>query len=105
MIGKFASVFFWTVPFITMAISYGDYDEQLRDYYDNLYQRSSVKEQESEGKSSEILKLTMPGVHPTKVSGAFFNYPFYRLFFELFELISQGISFWKQLEFFIRCYS
>ncbi|XP_022792772.1 peptidylglycine alpha-hydroxylating monooxygenase-like isoform X2 [Stylophora pistillata] len=66
MIGKFASVFFWTVPLITMAISYGDYDEQLRDYYDNLYQRSSVKEQESEGKSSEILKLTMPGVHPTK---------------------------------------
>ena len=78
MIGSFASVFLWTVSFITMSISYGDYDEQLRSYYDNLYQRSSVKKQQSDGKSSEIVKLVMPGVHPTKVSSTFFKYPFYR---------------------------
>ena len=48
--------------------SYEDYQDQMRDYYDSLYQRSFTKEQPSgDVETSNSIDLKMPGVHPEKV--------------------------------------
>ena len=91
MIRRFAFVFVLTVSFITMAISYGDYEEQMRNYYDSLYQRSYVKKQQSRDESS-IVKLEMPGVHPETVGKVFFNYCSLENVFQLLVLMCVGIA-------------
>ncbi|KAJ7339645.1 hypothetical protein OS493_006052 [Desmophyllum pertusum] len=65
MNGRFAAVFLLTVSFITTSISYGDYEDQMKNYYDSLYQRSLTKEQQNRDVASKVT-LSMPGVHPTK---------------------------------------
>lgn len=42
----------------------------MRNYYDSLYQRSSVKEQPSRDEKSNV-ELKMPGVHPETVGKLF----------------------------------
>lgn len=79
MNGRSAAVFLVIVSFITMSNSYGsygDYEDQMRNYYDSLYQRSFTKEKPSrDAESSNFIDLKMPGVHPEKVyRQAFLNY-------------------------------
>lgn len=59
--------------------SYRDYEEQMRNYYDSLYQRSSIKEQPRRDEKSNV-ELKMPGVHPEKVGKLFLMTDLYRLF-------------------------
>ena len=58
------------VSFITTSISYDsyrDYMEQMRNYYDSVYQRSYIKEQPRSEDESSNVELKMPGVHPETV--------------------------------------
>lgn len=64
MTRKFAAVFILTVSFITNLIAYGEFQDQLRNYYDTVYQRSFQQNSEE----PEDVNLRMPGVHPGKVS-------------------------------------
>ena len=64
MTRKFAAVFILTVSFITNLIAYGEFQDQLRNYYDTVYQRSFQQNSEE----AEDVNLRMPGVHPEKVS-------------------------------------
>ena len=60
---RLLTVFILTVSFITKSIAYGDFQDQTREYYDTVYQRSSqVNSQESND-----VNFRMPGVHPEKV--------------------------------------
>ena len=55
--------------------SYGDYEDQVRDYYNPLYQRSVTKEKPSrDAKPANFIDLKMPGVHPEKVCKLFYFY-------------------------------
>ena len=48
--------------------SYGDNEDQMRDYYDSVYERSFTKEKPSrEAEPSNFIGLKMPGIHPEKV--------------------------------------
>lgn len=74
MNGRSAAVLLLIVSFITKSISYdsyGDYKDQMRNYYDSLYQRSFTKEQPSRDAEPSILDLKMPGVHPETVGKHF----------------------------------
>ena len=75
MNGRSAAVLLVIVSFITKSNSYGsygDYEDQMRDYYDSLYQRSFTKEQPSrDAEPSNVIDLKMPGVHPEKVGKHF----------------------------------
>lgn len=57
------AVIILTVSFITKCSAYEDYEDQIRNYYDTVYQRSS----QVSGESNDV-DLKMPGVHPVKVS-------------------------------------
>ncbi|KAL9986000.1 hypothetical protein ACROYT_G000053 [Oculina patagonica] len=62
------AVLLFIVSFISTSTSYDsyrDYEEQMRNYYDSLYQRSSIKEQPRRDEKSNV-ELKMPGVHPEK---------------------------------------
>lgn len=56
---------------VTMCIAYEDDEEQFRDFNDILLHRSRPEKWQSRDDSSEIVKLAMPGVHPTKVKRVF----------------------------------
>jgi len=52
--------------------SYGDYQDQMRNYYDSLYQRSFTKEKPNrDAGPSNFIDLKMPGVHPEEVGKLF----------------------------------
>ena len=53
-----------TVSCVTNSSPYKDFQDQVRNYYDTVYQRSS--QLNSEGKQD--VNLRMPSVHPTKVN-------------------------------------
>ena len=84
MNGRSAAVFLVIVSFITMSNSYdsyGDYEEQMRNYYDSLYRRSFTKEKPSrDAEPSNFIDLKMPGVHPEKVSKHFLIVDLCKLF-------------------------
>ena len=75
MNGRSAAVLLVIVSFIAKSNSYdsyGDYEDQMRNYYDSLYQRSFTKEKPSrDAKPSNFIDLKMPGVHPEKVGKHF----------------------------------
>lgn len=59
-----AAVCVLTASLMPESIAYGDYQDQMRNYYDTAYQRSSQLNNEG----SQEIELKMPGVHPEKVS-------------------------------------
>lgn len=61
--------------------SYGDYEDQVRDYNDPLYQRSVSEEKPSgDAEPSNFIDLKVPGVHPEKVCNLFYFYCVLKLF-------------------------
>lgn len=62
----FAPNFVVAILCVTMCIAYEDDEEQFRDFNDILPHRSRPEKWQSRDDSSEIVKLAMPGVHPTK---------------------------------------
>ena len=67
----FAPNFVVAILCVTMCIAYEDDEEQFRDFNDILPHRSRHEKWQSRDDSSEIVKLAMPGVHPTKVKRVF----------------------------------
>ena len=60
------------ISFIMKSNSY-DYQDQMKDYSDSLYQRSFTKEQPSRDvEPSNVIDLKMPGVHLEKVDKLIF---------------------------------
>lgn len=76
MNGRSAVILLIIVSFVTKSNSYDsyeDYQDQMRNYYDSLYERSFTKEQPNRDAetSSNFIDLKMPGVHPDKVGKHF----------------------------------
>ena len=65
------------VSFITKSNSYDSYrdhqnEDQMRNYYNSLYERSFTKEQLGrDAEPSNFIELKMPGIHPEKVGKLF----------------------------------
>lgn len=70
MNGRSVVILLIIVSFVTKSNSYDsyeDYQDQMRNYYDSLYERSFTKEQPSrDTETSNFIDLKMPGVHPDK---------------------------------------
>jgi len=71
MNGRSVVILLIIVSFVSKSNSYDsyeDYQDQMRNYYDSLYERSFTKEQPSrDAETSNFIDLKMPGVHPDKV--------------------------------------
>ena len=72
MFRRSGAVLLVIVSFMTKSNSYGDYQVQMRNFYDSLYQRSFTKEKPSrDAGPSNFIDLKMPGVHAGKVGKLF----------------------------------
>lgn len=75
MNGRSAVILLIIVSFVTKSNSYDsyeDYQDQMRNYYDSLYERSFTKEQpRRDAETSNFIDLKMSGVHPDKVGKHF----------------------------------
>ena len=84
MNGRLVVILLIIVSFVTKSNSYDsyeDYQDQMRNYYDSLYERSFTKEQPSrDTETSNFIDLKMPGVHPDKVGKHFWIIVLSKLF-------------------------
>ena len=60
------------ISLIKKSNLYGDYEDQMKNYYDPLYRRLFTKKKPSrDAEPSNFIDLKMPGVHPEKVGKLF----------------------------------
>ena len=77
MFSRSEAILLVIVSFITKSNSYDSYEDhqnedQMRNYYNSLHERSFTKDQLGrDAEPSNFIDLKMPGVHPEKVGKLF----------------------------------